>query len=89
MFTIWLSKNPKACGYKPPNSKCLGPAPVKPSKTNATKVPSARLKSTARKEAKEAAVGKQQPKEPGLPLVPVVMYTVTTKDLLDQANAVA
>ncbi|KAI0021674.1 hypothetical protein F4780DRAFT_778457 [Xylariomycetidae sp. FL0641] len=90
LFTTWLGKAAKACGWKPSAAKKVGtevgtaekPAPKK----DENKGP--RLKGKARKAAKEAA--KSQPAQDPTPIAstPVTKYLVTTRDLLHQVDLV-
>ncbi|KAL8996515.1 MAG: hypothetical protein Q9169_003982 [Polycauliona sp. 2 TL-2023] len=98
LFTTWLAKAASAVGYSPNGTKhqqAQKPEPKPelevPATTQSTARKGARLKGKARKVAKDAAESSKLPnaETSGSPISPAVMYTITTRDLLRQAEAVA
>ena len=100
LFTTWLAQAAAACGYKPKVKRSQDPDQSVKVKSQAAGEPSGvskptlsstgRLKGKERKAAKDAAdKEKKQNVETSNPRVPsTVKYTVTTGELLRQAEAV-
>ena len=89
VFTTWLSKAAFACGFKSTDVKPQGQSRKEPPKDAVSKLSGGRLKGKARKEAKATASNdKSSQNQASLP-TPTVKYTMTTKDLLRQAELVA
>lgn len=82
-FTTWLRHAAQECGWKSP---ATAPAQAL-QKTEVTTAPSQRLKGKARKLAKESASNKVP--QSANPRIEPVRRGTTTKELLDQAKAVA
>ncbi|MCJ1353173.1 MAG: hypothetical protein MMC33_003158 [Icmadophila ericetorum] len=101
LFTTWLTQAAARCGFKSNDIKQQerdvtlnsNPGPSMSVVSNAGEPSSSRLKGKDRKLAKQAAVdGKIKGPanfEESLPSSTIGQYTVTTKDLLSQARAVA
>lgn len=90
VFATWLSKTAKACGYKPSKPANQDATPPPPSQNTTPATQGSRLKGKARKEAKMATKQSEDFSDNSKPAsVPIMKYTVTTKDLLDQATVVA
>lgn len=96
LFTTWLANAAASAGYKPHSTKRKAteqPGPSKPpSTTENPEVPraSSRLKGKERKAAKDAAdkAKKENVNRAELPAPSTVKYTITTGELLRQAEAI-
>ncbi|KAL8811883.1 MAG: hypothetical protein Q9200_001438 [Gallowayella weberi] len=87
LFTTWLAKAAASAGYKPSATKhspSQQPEPSKPTHVQSGLPTGGRLKGKARKAAKDATE-KARESQPSL----TVKYTITTGELLRQAEAVA
>ncbi|KAI4131242.1 MAG: hypothetical protein LQ338_001336 [Usnochroma carphineum] len=96
LFTTWLAKAAASCGYKPNvtqrhQSEQAGPSKSPAAKEN-SEAPKAggRLKGKERKAAKDAAARSKNTDDDVAPSQPpsTVRYTITTSELLRQAEAV-
>ena len=89
VFATWLSQAARSCGYEAPELDTKVPMPSKTAPSVVTA--SHRLKGKTRKEAKAAAATSDTstPKAPDSLPIPVAKYKLTTKRLLEQAQAVA
>ena len=98
LFTTWLANAAASCGYKPEATKrphSEQPAQVKPANSESPLPSTPKLKGRERKLARDAAakakkansdIPKPQLPKPQLPST--VKYTITTAELLRQAEAV-
>ena len=95
LFTTWLAKTAAACGYKPQVVRRQEPpsAPAKPESIGSPASNTPRLKGKARKAAKDAKIraniGQQSTAPPKAEATITVRYTMTTRELLAQARAIA
>ena len=90
VFVTWLSKTAKACGYKAPKPANQDATPRKPLQNPLPATQGSRLKGKAGKEVKVAVAQSEDSFNDSKPVnMPVTKYTITTKDLLDQATVVA
>ncbi len=95
LFTTWLAQTAATCGYKPTeiHRQDVTSESAKPGSNNLSGSNGPRLKGKDRKAAKDAAA-KENKAKPSMgdakaEAVTTVKYTVTTRELLDQAKAVA
>ena len=101
LFTTWLANAAASCGYKPEATKrpqSEQPAQIKPGNTETPLPSTPKLKGRERKIARDAAAKakkadgdtpKSQPKpQPKSQMPSTVKYTITTAELLRQAEAV-
>ncbi|MCJ1453626.1 hypothetical protein MMC28_003973 [Mycoblastus sanguinarius] len=86
VFTTWLSKTAIACGYK---TSSFVIRETTSSNVTVGQAPSSRLKGKARKEAKSASKENKNPSSGSDSNMPVAKYSITTQELLGQAEAVA
>lgn len=88
VFTTWLSQAARSCGYNRSRLEKEDLILAKPAQSNATAAP--RLKGKARKEAKAAGATNNiaTSNVPVSPPTPIAKYELTTKQLLEQAQAV-
>ena len=89
LFTTWLANAAASCGYKPEATK--RPHPEQPAQVKPVNSPSTpRLKGRERKLARDAAAKakKASDDKPESQLPSTVKYTITTAELLRQAEAV-
>ena len=90
IFTSWLSRAAKKCGWKPPKKSSAALAKESLKSTAPALRNGPRLKGKARKEQRQAELHLQNPQTSELkPPPPVPKYRVTTQDLIQQVEIVS